>query len=115
SAAVSSSRHSKPSGRKVPEPPLLPARERQSSTSAASRTPRGVVSVPAVASVSPDRPGLIDGELATAPLVEGRRVEKWFGPQPAVRGVDFTLSSGEFVVLFGPNGAGKTTLLRLLA
>jgi heme exporter protein A len=49
------------------------------------------------------------------PLVEVIRLEKWFGPQPAVRGVDFALRQGEFLVLFGPNGAGKTTLLRLLA
>jgi heme exporter protein A len=42
-------------------------------------------------------------------------VEKWFGVHPAVRGVDFSLSAGEFLTLFGPNGAGKSTLLRLLA
>jgi heme exporter protein A len=49
------------------------------------------------------------------PLIEARGLEKWFGPHPAVRGIDFTLHSGEFLTLFGPNGAGKTTLLRLLA
>lgn len=48
-------------------------------------------------------------------LVEARALEKWFGPHPAVRRIDFTLRSGEFLTLFGPNGAGKTTLLRLLA
>lgn len=41
-------------------------------------------------------------------------VEKWYGPLPAVRGIDFTLSPGEFLTVFGPNGAGKTTLLRML-
>lgn len=49
------------------------------------------------------------------PLVEARGLEKWFGPQPAVLGIDFTLHIGEFLTLFGPNGAGKSTLLRLLA
>jgi heme exporter protein A len=49
------------------------------------------------------------------PLIEARALEKWYGPHPAVRGVDFTLHTGEFLTLFGPNGAGKTTLLRLLA
>lgn len=42
-------------------------------------------------------------------------MEKWYGPLPAVRGVDFTLAAGEFLALFGPNGAGKTTLLKILA
>jgi heme exporter protein A len=49
-----------------------------------------------------------------APAVAARGVEKWYGPLPAVRGIDFTLAPGEFVTVFGPNGAGKTTLLRLL-
>lgn len=42
-------------------------------------------------------------------------MEKWYGPLPAVRGVDFALAAGEFLALFGPNGAGKTTLLKILA
>jgi heme exporter protein A len=48
------------------------------------------------------------------PAIEVRGVEKWYGPLPAVRGIDFTLAPGEFVTVFGPNGAGKTTLLRML-
>jgi heme exporter protein A len=50
----------------------------------------------------------------SAPAIEGRGLEKWYGPLPAVRGVDFTLARGEFLTVFGPNGAGKTTLLRML-
>jgi heme exporter protein A len=46
--------------------------------------------------------------------VEVSALEKWYGAQPALRGIDFSLAAGEFVTLFGPNGAGKTTLLRLL-
>jgi heme exporter protein A len=49
------------------------------------------------------------------PLIDARGLEKWYGHQPAVRGIDFTLLPGEFLVLFGPNGAGKTTLLRMLS
>ncbi|HEU4557930.1 MAG TPA: heme ABC exporter ATP-binding protein CcmA, partial [Longimicrobium sp.] len=49
-----------------------------------------------------------------APAVVARGVEKWYGPLAAVRGIDFTLHSGEFLTVFGPNGAGKTTLLRIL-
>lgn len=55
------------------------------------------------------------GPGASQPLIVARGVEKWFGHHPAVRQLDFTLFSGEFVALFGPNGAGKTTLLRMLA
>lgn len=52
---------------------------------------------------------------ADAPVIEARALEKWYGPHPAVRGVDFGLDAGQFLTLFGPNGAGKTTLLRMLA
>jgi heme exporter protein A len=49
-----------------------------------------------------------------APALEARALEKWYGPLPAVRGIDFSLARGEFLTVFGPNGAGKTTLLRIL-
>jgi heme exporter protein A len=51
----------------------------------------------------------------TGPLLEARDVEKWYGGQPAVRRLSFTVDAGAFLTLFGPNGAGKTTLLRMLA
>ncbi|MBW3630845.1 MAG: heme ABC exporter ATP-binding protein CcmA [Gemmatimonadetes bacterium] len=56
-------------------------------------------------------PGVIQPTAAVAAV----GVEKWYGVYPALRGVDFEISSGDFVTIFGPNGAGKTTLLRLLA
>lgn len=48
-------------------------------------------------------------------MIEARKVVKRFGPKPVLRGVDFLVDRGEFVVLVGPNGAGKTTFLRILA
>lgn len=51
---------------------------------------------------------------APPPALEARALEKWYGPLPAVRGVDFSLARGEFLTVFGPNGAGKSTLLRML-
>jgi multiple sugar transport system ATP-binding protein len=42
-------------------------------------------------------------------------VAKNFGEVQAVRGLDLTIASGEFIVLLGPSGAGKTTTLRLVA
>jgi heme exporter protein A len=50
----------------------------------------------------------------SAPALEARSLEKWYGVQPAVLGVDFALAPGSFLTVFGPNGAGKTTLLRML-
>jgi heme exporter protein A len=52
--------------------------------------------------------------VSTTPALEARGLEKSYGPLPAVRGIDFALEPGSFLVVFGPNGAGKTTLLRLL-
>ena len=34
---------------------------------------------------------------------------KSFGKKQVVRGVDFSMTTGEVVGLLGPNGAGKTT------
>ncbi|HYR07600.1 MAG TPA: heme ABC exporter ATP-binding protein CcmA [Longimicrobium sp.] len=51
---------------------------------------------------------------ADAPAIEARGVERWYGPLPAVRGIDLVLDRGEFLTIFGPNGAGKSTLLRML-
>jgi len=41
----------------------------------------------------------------------GRR----FGERRVLKGIDFQLGQGEFLLVTGPNGSGKTTLLRLLA
>lgn len=51
---------------------------------------------------------------ADAPAIEAQALEKWYGPLPAVRGIDVGLARGEFLTIFGPNGAGKSTLLRML-
>ncbi|MDO9301545.1 MAG: heme ABC exporter ATP-binding protein CcmA [Anaerolineales bacterium] len=44
-----------------------------------------------------------------------KKLVKRFGHKTILRGLDFSVESGEFVALLGPNGAGKTTFLRILA
>jgi multiple sugar transport system ATP-binding protein len=47
--------------------------------------------------------------------IELRAIEKWFDDLQVIKGVDFDIKEGEFIVLVGPSGCGKSTLLRILA
>jgi multiple sugar transport system ATP-binding protein len=42
-------------------------------------------------------------------------VKKAFGPVEVLKGINFEVSDGEFVVFVGPSGCGKSTLLRVIA
>ncbi len=44
-----------------------------------------------------------------------RRLWKYYGHFPALRGLDLELERGRFLTVFGPNGAGKTTLIKVLS
>ncbi|MBB6096965.1 ATP-binding cassette subfamily F protein 3 [Deinobacterium chartae] len=48
-------------------------------------------------------------------LVALTNVDKYYGTQTVLEGVNFALHPGERVALVGRNGAGKSTLLRLLS
>ena len=48
-------------------------------------------------------------------MIRAAGIEKRYGFKRVLRGVDFELARGGFLVVTGPNGAGKTTLLRLCA
>ena len=50
----------------------------------------------------------------TASLVDVSEVTKNFGEKTALKGISFSVPSGQICGLLGPNGAGKTTLFRLL-
>jgi heme exporter protein A len=48
-------------------------------------------------------------------VIRARGVGKDYGTKRVLRGVDFDLFRGRFLLVTGPNGSGKTTLLRLCA
>src|SRR3954465_4504642 len=50
----------------------------------------------------------------TNPAIEVMDLKKSFGDVEAVRGVAFTVESGEVFGFLGPNGAGKTTTINML-
>jgi putative ABC transport system ATP-binding protein len=56
---------------------------------------------------------------SATPVLEALAVTKTFesdgAPVRALRGLDFTMSSREFVAIMGPSGCGKSTLLNLAA
>jgi ABC-2 type transport system ATP-binding protein len=49
------------------------------------------------------------------PLIEVRRLHRYFGPTKAVYDMSFEVYAGEVFGYIGPNGAGKTTSMRILA
>jgi heme ABC exporter ATP-binding subunit CcmA len=53
--------------------------------------------------------------MAPPRMIVARQLEKRYGEKVVLRGLDFELERGGFLVVTGPNGSGKTTLLRLCA
>lgn len=54
-------------------------------------------------------------KLGSGPLIELRRLHRYFGQTKAVHDVSFEVSAGQVMGYIGPNGAGKTTSMRILA
>jgi branched-chain amino acid transport system ATP-binding protein len=51
----------------------------------------------------------------SAPILEVKGLEAWYGPVRALYGIDFEVEDGGATAVLGANGAGKTTILRALS
>jgi spermidine/putrescine ABC transporter ATP-binding subunit len=49
------------------------------------------------------------------PILDLRRLSKWFGDFAAVDDLSIEIAAGEFLTLLGASGSGKTTTLRMIA
>lgn len=53
--------------------------------------------------------------IASHPMIELRRLHRYFGATRAVHDISFHVERGQVFGYIGPNGAGKTTSMRILA
>lgn len=53
--------------------------------------------------------------IANHPMIELRRLHRFFGATRAVQDISFSVPRGEVFGYIGPNGAGKTTSMRILS
>jgi polar amino acid transport system ATP-binding protein len=48
------------------------------------------------------------------PIIQIRKIDKWYGAFHALRSVDLDVAAGEKIVICGPSGSGKSTLIRCI-
>ena len=47
-------------------------------------------------------------------MIQFEHVSKSYGKNPILKGLNFTIEDGQFVVLIGPSGCGKTTTMKMI-
>ncbi len=47
-------------------------------------------------------------------IIELKNLQKNYGSEPAVQGINLSLEQGKIIGLLGPNGSGKTTIIKLI-
>jgi general L-amino acid transport system ATP-binding protein len=52
--------------------------------------------------------------MTDAPIIELRRVNKWFGEFHVLKDLTLEVAKGERVVVCGPSGSGKSTMIRCI-
>jgi branched-chain amino acid transport system ATP-binding protein len=52
--------------------------------------------------------------MSTVPILEGQRLDTYYGQSHILRGVSLAIQPGDTIGLMGRNGMGKTTLIRTL-
>jgi general L-amino acid transport system ATP-binding protein len=50
----------------------------------------------------------------TAPIIELRQVNKWYGQFQVLKDINMTVGRGEKFVVIGPSGSGKSTMIRCI-
>ncbi|MFO0925288.1 MAG: ATP-binding cassette domain-containing protein [Pirellulales bacterium] len=58
---------------------------------------------------------MVSVHTSDSPMVELRRLHRFFGLTKAVNDISFEVRKGQVFGYIGPNGAGKTTSMRILA
>ncbi len=53
-------------------------------------------------------------QASTAPMIEMRGVNKWYGEFHVLRDVNLTINEKQKVVVCGPSGSGKSTMIRCI-
>jgi general L-amino acid transport system ATP-binding protein len=48
------------------------------------------------------------------PVIQMRKVDKWYGQFHVLRNIDLEVAKGERIVICGPSGSGKSTLIRCI-